>query len=127
MEVVFLVGAAQGLFLAAVLASRPRNTLPNLLLAGLILAFSVELAMAVYHSAAFSLRHPVLIGLDLPIAFLFGPLLYLYARTLSQGETRLRRIDLAHFAPFAVFTLFLLPYFVRPGAEKLLLLDDPSL
>ncbi|MEM8601298.1 MAG: helix-turn-helix transcriptional regulator [Bacteroidota bacterium] len=127
MQAVFLVGAAQGLFLAAVLASRHRNALPNRLLAGLILAFSLELAMAVYYSSAFNLRHPSLTGLDLPVAFLFGPLLYLYARTLSRGETQLRRLDLAHGAPFLVCALFLLPFFLLPGPEKLRLMADPSL
>ncbi|MEM9663967.1 MAG: helix-turn-helix transcriptional regulator [Bacteroidota bacterium] len=127
MEAVFLVGAAQGAFLAAVLASRHRNALPNRLLAGLILAFSIELAMAVYYSSPFSLQYPALTGLDLPVAFLFGPLLYLYARTLSRGEARLERVDLAHAAPFVLCTLFLAPFFLRPGADKLALLADPSL
>ncbi len=127
MEAVFLVGATQGVFLAAVLVSRHRNALPNRLLAGLMLAFSLDLAMAVYHASAFSLRHSALVGLDLPLAFLYGPLLYLYVRTLIEGGTKLREKDAWHFAPFAAFALFLIPFFLRTGAEKLALAQDPSL
>jgi len=127
MEVVFLVGAAQGLFLAIVLALRPSNALPNRLLAALVLVFSVDLAMAVYHTSEMSAQYPALIGLDLPIAFLYGPLIYLYVRTLTSERHALRRADSAHGVPFAAVVLFLVPFFLRSGAEKLVLLSDPSL
>ncbi len=127
MEVVYLLGAAQGLFLAAVLASRSRNALPNRLLAALVLVFSLDLAMAVYHASEVSARWPALVGLDLPIAFLYGPLLYLYVHTLTSVRPALRATDLGHFAPFVALVLFLLPFFLLPGAEKLALVRDPSL
>ena len=124
--VLCLLGAVQGVFLAAVLASRHRNAVPNRLLAGLMLVFSLDLAMAVYHASAVSVRAPALIGLDLPIALLYGPLLYLYVRTLTSERPALRRADLWHLVPFALVTLFLVPFFLRSGAEKLVLMQDPS-
>lgn len=127
MEAVFLVGAVQGVFLAAVLVGRHRNALPNRLLAALMLVFSLDLAMAVYHTSAISLRHPALIGMDLPVAFLYGPLLYLYVRTLTGEAKTFLWADAWHLAPFVMFVLFLLPFFLRPGAEKLALVQDPSL
>ena len=126
MTALYLLGAAQGLFLATVLASRHRNALPNRLLAALMLVFSLDLAMAVYHASALSLWVPALIGLDLPIAFLYGPLLYLYVRTLTAEHPALRRTDGWHVAPFIGVALFLLPFLLRPGAEKLALMQDPS-
>lgn len=127
MAVLYLLGAAQGLFLAAVLASRHRNTLPNRLLAAFVLVFSVDLAMAVYHASAVSTRLPALIGLDLPIALLYGPLLYLYVRTLTAERPALRRADWGHAVPFVLLVLFLVPFYLRPGAEKLALMEDPTL
>ena len=126
MAVLCLLGAVQGVFLAAVLASRHRNAVPNRLLAGLMLVFSLDLAMAAYHASAVSVRVPTLIGLDLPIALLYGPLLYLYVRTLTSERPALRRADLWHLVPFALVTLFLVPFFLRSGAEKLVLMQDPS-
>lgn len=126
MAVLYLLGAVQGLFLAAVLASRHRNALPNRLLAGLMRVFSVDLAMAVYHTSGGSEHVPALIGVDLPIALLYGPLLYLYVRASTAEDGTLRRTDLWHLAPFAGFLLFLLPFYLRPGAEKLALMHAPD-
>ncbi|GAB5535399.1 MAG: hypothetical protein Rubg2KO_16480 [Rubricoccaceae bacterium] len=126
MEVVFLVGAAQGLFLAIVLAIRPQNALPNRLLAALVLVFSIDLAMAVYHTSELSARLPALVGLDLPIAFLYGPLLYLYVRTLTSQRHNVRRADWGHTVPFIAMALFFMPFFLQPGTAKLLLMADPS-
>ncbi|MEO0559554.1 MAG: helix-turn-helix transcriptional regulator [Bacteroidota bacterium] len=126
MGAVFLIGAAQGLFLAVVLVSRPRNALPNRLLAALVLVFSVDLAMAVYHTSGMSTRYPVLIGTDMPISFLYGPLLYLYVRTLTSESHALHRSDAFHLVPFVAHAVFLLPFFLRPNAEKVMLMADPS-
>ena len=64
MHVVYVLGAAQGLFLAAVLASRPHASVPNRLLAAVMAVFSVDLAMAAYHASGADAAFPALIGLD---------------------------------------------------------------
>ncbi|WP_412060691.1 helix-turn-helix domain-containing protein [Rubrivirga sp. IMCC45206] len=127
MEGLYLLGAAQGLFLAAVLASRPRQVVAHRLLAAFVLVFSADLAMAVYHASGASARHPALIGLDLPIALLYGPLLYLYVRALTSPSAALRRTDAWHAVPFLALVAFLLPFYLRPGPEKLALMLDPGL
>ena len=127
MAVLYLLGATQGLFLAAILASRHRNALPNRLLAALMLVFSLDLAMAVYHASGFSEAYPALIGLDQPAGFLYGPLLYLYARTLTARQPHLSSRDFAHFLPALVVALFFVPFYLQSGPEKLAILADPSL
>lgn len=127
MEGLYLLGAAQGLFLAAVLASRPRQVVAHRLLAGFVLVFSLDLAMAVYHASGASEQHPALIGLDLPVALLYGPLLYLYVRTLTAPGPALRRADAWHLVPFVALIVFLVPFYLQPGAEKLALMHDPAL
>ena len=123
---VYVLGAAQGLFLAAVLVSRPHASAPNRLLAAFMAMFSVDLAMSAYHASGTDAAFPALIGLDLPVGFLYGPLLYLYARTLTEAGGRLRRRDLLHFVPFALLVGYLLPFYALSGAEKLALLDAPG-
>lgn len=122
----YALGAAQGLFLAAVLASRRHNAVPNRLLAVAMLAFSVDLGMAVYHATGAVVAFPHLIGIDAGLAFLYGPLLYLYARTVSEQEHRFRRRYWAHFAPFGLLVLFLLQFYALDGAEKLAILHHPG-
>jgi len=92
-----------------------------------MLVFSLDLAMAVYHASGTSTRFPALIGLDLPASFLYGPLLYLYARTLTTPRPALRRRALLHFTPFLLAALFFAPLFARSGAGKLALLANPDL
>jgi len=123
--VLYLLGAVQGAFLAAVLAGRRENATPNRLLALVMLTFSLDLAMAAYHATGLYAAVPALIGLDFPLAYLYGPLLYLYARTLTEPAHLLRRRDLFHLLPFAVVTLALVPYYAMGGAEKLALLTAP--
>jgi len=125
-HVVYVLGAAQGLFLAAVLASRPHASVPNRLLAAVMAVFSADLAMAAYHASGTDAAFPALIGLDFPAGFLYGPLLYLYARTLTEADGKLRRRDLLHFVPFALLVLYLVPFYALSGAEKLALLREPG-
>lgn len=120
------LGAVQGLFLALVLAGGRRDSLPNRFLAAVMLAFSVDLGMAVYHATGLDGRFPHLIGLDFPLALLYGPLLYLYARTLSERVRTFRRAYLWHFVPFVLLVVVMLPLYVQPGAAKLAFLQAPS-
>jgi AraC-like DNA-binding protein len=83
--------------------------------------------MAVYHASEASARHPALIGLDLPLAFAYGPLLYLYVRTFAGPAARLRPSDAWHAVPFVTAALFFVPLFMRTGPEKLAVLADPGL
>ena len=113
------LGAVQGLFLATVLASSRRGSLPNRILAALMVAFSVDLGMAVYHAGGFDQAFPAFIGLDFPLAFLYGPLLYLYVRTLSDRQRHFQRIQWGHFVPFVLVVLLTVPFYLQSGTEKL--------
>ena len=103
----FLMGAVQGVFLAAILAGR-RKMLPDRLLGAAMLVFSMDLAAAVYHAAGYDRLYPQFIGLDFPISLLYGPLFYLYAQTLLERRPSLTWADSPHFVPFVLLLLFLL-------------------
>lgn len=120
------LGAVQGVFLAAILASRRRNTVANKVLAGTMLVFSLDLIIAVYHAAGYDAVFPHLIGIDFGMGFLYGPLFYLYARILSQREQTFRQAYFLHFLPFALLLVYLVPFYAQTGAEKLALLRDPA-
>src|SRR5690606_26193323 len=93
-DTLYILGAVQGLFLTAVLASKGRRSVSNRLLAGVMLVFSVDLFSAVYHSTGLFERYPHFIGVDFPLALLYGPLVYLYVRTLTAPERGLLRRDM---------------------------------
>ncbi len=100
-----LLGAAQGIFLALLLVSRRVDSLANKVLAGAMLAFSAFIFSGVYFSQSYFLDYPRFIGAFEPVVFLFGPLIYLYARLISYGERSFRKRDWMHFLPFLIYTV----------------------
>lgn len=124
LHLVALLGAAQGIFLTAVLAFQRRNRTANRLLAAAMFAFSIYLASAVYLAAGLERVFPHFFGLAYPLPLLFGPLIYLYAVCASDRTRRLRRGDWLHFLPFLAVVVGGLPIYLKSGPEKLAFYDD---
>jgi AraC-like DNA-binding protein len=91
-----------------------------------MLAFSLDLAVAVYHATGYDAVFPHFVGADYPLAFLYGPLLYVYARALSNRERIFDRRYLWHFLPFALLVLFLVPFYLQSGGEKMAFVRAPG-
>ncbi len=119
LDLVVLLGAIQGVFLAGVLATKRSNRTANRLLAAAMLAFSIYLASTAYYAAGFVQVVPHFFGAGWPMPFLFGPLVYLYAVAAADRSRRLTRRDALHFAPFAAAVLVGLPVYLLSGAGKI--------
>lgn len=125
-----MLGAGQGLFLAVVLATKRTNSAANKLLAVAMVAFSISILQHVYYAREYYYAYPHFIGVSVSLTFLFGPILYLYARTVSAGADTLRRTSLLHFVPFLLVILHFVPFYGQDGTAKLaflhaLLQDGP--
>lgn len=118
-----LLGAGQGLFLAVVLATKQTNSTANKILAVAMLAFSVSIFERVYYAREYYHDFPHLIGVSVPLVFVFGPILYLYAQAVSTGGQSFRKASLLHFVPFLLVTLRLLPFYLQDGPAKLAFLQ----
>jgi len=116
-------GALQGVFLAGVLTTHPTNQSANRLLAALMVAFTVFLAGGVYYATGLFQRFPYFFGVSYQMPFVFGPLVYLYARAASDRAWRFQRRHWVHFIPVIVSTLLAAPYYVMSGAEKIALYE----
>ena len=126
LSIIHLLGAAQGIFLAVVLASKRRNSVANKLLALAMLAFTLELLTTVYHAQDLDERWPHFIGVTYPFPFLFAPLLLLYAKTVSEGGHRFEKAYLLHFIPVVLVAVYMVPFFLQSGVDKLALLQRPE-
>ena len=114
-----LVGAAHGFLLAlALLTIKRGNKTANRLLAAIILTISIVVTGAVLVTSNYVFVYPQLSLLNHPFAFLAGPLLYLYIRTLVSNQAVTRK-DAVHFIPFTLCALYLLPYYLQGSAAKL--------
>lgn len=120
LAVLNLLGAAQGLLVALALLSVKRgNRFANRILAALTLTISIIVCGAVLLTTNYVFVFPHFSRIHHPVVFLAGPLLFLYFRALTSGERKLSRRDLAHFVPFALFAVYLIPYYFQSGAAKL--------
>src|SRR6185295_3816130 len=78
-----LLGAAQGVLLTlALLSIKGSHKTANRILAALTLTISIIIGGSVLLTTDYVFRYPHLSRLHHPFAFLAGPLLYLYIRTL---------------------------------------------
>lgn len=116
---VFLLGAIHGFVLAIVLATKKVNRLSNRIMGGLMLVFSVDLAMASFIGFETHLQFPHLIGLDFAITLFYGPLLFLYTSTLISGQPKLSGKDYLNFTPFLLLLIYTLPFYLMSGEEKI--------
>ena len=117
-DAVYLLSAAQGLLVFAVLWARRQNRDANRLLALAILAIAVSSAYVLYLRTGLYQEHPRwLFAID-TLPALYGPLFYLYARALTGTTLRSRPAGL-HFVAFAVYTVCELPRLLMAPDEKL--------
>lgn len=125
-EVTFLLGAVHGIILAFLLAGKKVNSLSNRILGSLVFVFSTDLAMASFLGFDLQFEYPYLIGLDFPITLLYGPLLFLYTKSLVTQAKSLKPTDWIHFGPFLVMLFYTIPFYLLSGAEKIALVSQSS-
>ena len=94
----FIVVAAQGLFLAVILAAHRTANNRNWLLAILMTLFSISIFDTIIFWTGYYLDNPHLLGISLPFRFIYGPLFFLYI--LRAGNTNAGIKAGLHFLPF---------------------------
>lgn len=122
--VLLLFAAAQGIFLALVLFTQQRgNRRANRVLALLILLFSLRLVETVGYWTKYLLEFPHFWLTTAPFFFLFGSLLYFYAKLLTSENLELNKRDLLHFLPFVLYLSWLVSFYRLSGDIKLRMLQ----
>ena len=124
--ILLLLGSAHGFYLSfALLTKNNTDNNTNLLLALFVFALALRLSFMVVDVSGFLDLSPHLIELDAPIAFLFGPLLFLYVKKLSSPS--FYKVNFIHFLPFILAIVISLPFYWQSAEFKLAwLLDFPT-
>jgi AraC-like DNA-binding protein len=132
--VLLLFAAAQGFFLALVLFTQQRgNRRANRVLALLILLFSLRLVETVGYWTKYLLEFPHFWLTTASFSFLFGPLLYFYARFLTAENLKPGKRELLHLLPFALYLGWLVSFYRLSGdvklrmLQKILAVENPTL
>ena len=123
LQLASVAGALQGLFLTGVLFAQKKNRTANVLLAVLMATFTIYLSGTVYYSTGLVRQFPHFFGVSYQTPWVFGPLVYLYARAASDRSWRFEKRTLIHFVPVAINTLATSPYYFMSGAAKVAMLE----
>jgi AraC-like DNA-binding protein len=115
-----LLGALQGFILATVLVfATGNNAQANKVLALLVFTFSINLIIEVSYDSGAYFNWSWLIGLDTPIEFMYGPLLWFYTQLLiSESDFSLKK-HFWHFLPTILILLLWSGFFFSPSEQKI--------
>lgn len=116
MTLLLAFGAINGFVLAILCAAPARNRTANRFLAGLIGLVSLRLMIYVFGFAGAYDAYPWLTFAPFDVSFAFGPLLWLYVITLSQGDPPSPRWQ--HFLPAGVQIGYYCVCFALPAGMK---------
>ncbi|MGH7493668.1 MAG: helix-turn-helix domain-containing protein [bacterium] len=129
--IALVLGAAQGLFLAAfLLGHKKQNRRANRILAWFLILSTVTIAAPELVRNYYAVL-PHLVGATFTIPSLLGPVLFFYVKCLIAGvqsslydghvqsRLRVRKMALIHFLPFLTFTAYLIPFYLQSGNTKI--------
>lgn len=98
-------GALHGILLGISLLFNHQNQLSNKLLGVLLLFLGIRISKSIFLSFTSDLQF-VFITTGLSLVLLFGPLFFLYVKSLLNENLSIRKIDFLHFLPFIFFFSF---------------------
>lgn len=131
MIVLLYIGIAQALFLVLLLIGKKENHKANLLLAALIFSYSIYILQVLGISLELYKVVPHIFTLFAGIPILFGPLHYLYVRTLVTEKELSVKKDYIHFLPYFLnWSLYFHYLFQKPSELSELIIQfisDPPL
>ncbi len=123
-DLIPLLGAAQGVFLALVFLFHPRgNVLANRFLGLLLLVFSLRLLSILAFWTKHLLVFPHFSLVSFPFSYLIGVFLYFYAKYLIGSQRNLERSFWWHLIPFAVVLVSTFPYYLLDADTKLYIIE----
>jgi AraC-like DNA-binding protein len=127
MQIVFYVGAIQGLLLSIALFSLKRNAFSNRLLGFLTSSWAILLLVFALQGDGLYIKYPHLYLVFDQLFFLIFPLLYLHAKYLLSSQSKFRKRDLLHFLPFVLSIIAHIAFFLESGENKIFLIDNPTI
>ncbi|MCK5078140.1 MAG: hypothetical protein KAR38_17290, partial [Calditrichia bacterium] len=117
-DILFLSAALQGIFLSLfILGNKRGKKKPNVFLGFLILIYSIDLGLEIIASTNYISEYPFLVGLNDPLLFLFGPLLYLYAAFLCSPQKKFSKFNAFHFLPAIIILVYYIPGLYLQSSE----------
>jgi len=116
---IFLIGASLAFFLEFVLISKKGKSTADKILSVWMFVLGTHLLLYYSDYSGLVLKYHFLEGVSTPFPLLHGPLLYLYAKALTNSENRLGSLELLHFLPALIVVVRMIPFFLLSGNDKM--------
>ncbi len=120
--IIFLFAAIQGLFVSLTLYFRKEKHISRIFLGTITLIFSLILIEYVLYWTHYLYQYPYLITLSNSLVFTFGPLYYLYFKSVFLKNS-LSKTDALHFLPLLLSLLAHSPILLLSVEHKRLFLE----
>ncbi len=124
MNIILSIGFFLPLFYFVLLISKKNSILPDKILAFLILTIGLHLVSFYLKYNGWWELYPHLVGLTVPLVFLYAPLMYLYIYSSTSNLQSLNTKEYLHFLPFALVTLYMSKFYFFYSEEEKRLVDE---
>lgn len=122
----YLAGIVVTFFLVTILVSKKNKTEADKILALWLIAIGIHLTLFYLFITRQVFAYPHLLGLEIPIPLMHGPLLYAY--TLSVTESLpFRRWRLLHLVPVLLAYIIVMPFLLSPEEHKIFVYENRGL
>ncbi len=126
-QVLFYLGALQGLLLSGFLFTVKTNTISNRLLGTLTFFWAIVLLQFPLQGEGLYTRFPHLLKTISNLLFAFFPLLFLHVKYLLSDYKKFDYRDLLHFTPILINIILHADFLLMSGAEKIEIIRNKNL
>lgn len=121
--IIFTLSFFLPLFYFALLISKKEKFLSDKVLAFLLLAIGLHLFSSYLKNGGYWDIYPHLVGLSVPLPFVYGPLVYLYIYYARDTSLRFDKKKLIHFIPFLLVAVYMSRFYFFYSVEEKRLVD----
>jgi AraC-like DNA-binding protein len=122
----YIIGITITFFLAFILLSKTGKSTADKILSIWLLLIGIHLVLYYLFLTKKYFLYPFLLGFELPLPLVHGPLVYLYAAFLTRQVTY-RGYTYLHFLPILLTYLLFADFFFLPSGEKIVVYQQQGL
>jgi len=132
MVTILATGAIQALFFSVILLNKKTKTTADKILSFWLFVLFLHISANLLELLGYYDKYPHLIGSSSSLVFLYGPLLYFYAKTYVSNSLPFKKEYFLHLIPFILYNIAFIPFYVKGASDKLfyhheVLTADPPL
>jgi AraC-like DNA-binding protein len=124
MSTIFIIGIYISFFQFVLLLNKKLKSLSDKILTFWMLVICIHLTSYYLHVHGYWEEYPHLVGLTVPVPFLYGPLLFLYVLYSTRSDSKFSIKDYWHFAPTIISYLYMMPFYFFYTPEEKRLVDS---